>query len=292
MLRGSAANADGRAGRHSTPGGLTSLEPFATGPRKPLRVRSSLSDLRLERSIAILATPARQAQARLQASPDVSSDNLAPSLSGDSPQSVKTLAKIGRLTARLAHLEAENATAKSEVDALRAKHEQLVKRYSEEKEEKISMQSRLDEYADVSVQCTDLIDKHEQLEIKAKDLEQQLEADTQKTVDLQASHTRLRYKEKKLRYELGSRRQEGRWQEETDHHDEVKAQRLAVIAANTQNIDLELQLAEAIAQKEYQELSARVLREQVTELAQQQKTGSMDDQALRRAMEEQVAKHA
>ena len=228
--------------------------------------------------------------ASVRGSTNAGSDKGTPGV-GDSPQSVKTLAKIGRLTARLAHLEAETTTAKSEVDALRAKYHSLHERYEEDKAEKASMQTRLDEYEGLANQCRDVLDEHEQLKTDHQLLGERLDADASKLADALEQQVRSRWKQKKLRGELATRREEGKWQEVTEHHAEVKALQVALVALKAQNIDLELRLDYAESERDLHAASAELLRKEFTDLLQRQKTGSMDDSALRTALEEQVSKH-
>lgn len=244
-----------------------------------------------QRSVAILATPLRHSLS-YQANGDIHQRRTGTPPLGSSPQSIRTTARISQLTTSLAHLEAENAAAKAQVTAIQAQYAALTERYENDAREKALLETKLVEYEGLTDQCRDMLEQHEELLAAKADLEEQLSAAVTQHADSQRTHTRLKWKEKKLRCELANRRQEGRWQELADDHAETKSLRLAIISLKQQNLDLEDRLQSSMLDRNYQAEICAVLRKELEGLLKEQAMGNAEGYAGKAALDDMAAKHA
>lgn len=126
---------------------------------------------------------------------------------------VKALAKIGRLTARNADLEAKVRSATSEIDSILQAHQELQEQYEYINQEKAAALERVQKYELIATQCEELIESHERLHLTNVDLEQQCQADIVELETVKEAMGKLKWKERKLRHELQIRREEGIYKE-------------------------------------------------------------------------------
>lgn len=141
-------------------------------------------------------------------------------LSANSPGSpgkiatpVRSLAKIGRLTARNADLEAKVRSATSELGSILQTHQELQKQFEYINQEKAAALDRVQKYESIATQCEELIESHERLQMTNVDLEQQRQADIVELETSKEAMGKLKWKERKLRHELNIRREEGIYKE-------------------------------------------------------------------------------
>lgn len=228
-----------RNGEHVMSTSLPSCYAEDTQPAAPThtRGRASLPGFPLHSTQSFLTPQAssqqRHASANLQEDevhrsapmrPSTSNTSIASAPAGNlvppSPGSpgktatpVKSLAKIGRLTARTAHLETKLQSVTSELESILQAHQELQEQYQHITQEKEAAQERIEQFELIANECEDLIEAHEQLQLANNDLKEQRQNDIVELETVKEAMGKLKWRERKLRYELSIRREEGIYKE-------------------------------------------------------------------------------
>lgn len=144
-----------------------------------------------------------------------------PGSPGKTATPVKSLAKIGRLTARAANLETKLKSVTSELDAILQAHQELQEQYEYVNQEKIAAQERIEKFELIATECEDLIESHERLQLANVDLEERRHNDIVELETVKEAMGKLKWRERKLRYELSIRREEGIYKEYELQNDQL-----------------------------------------------------------------------